>query len=206
MLLIYSLIRVHTSEKVFRPQRLQSLSSRRPYGEHKRFFTPLHLLTLYKAQIRPCLEYGSHLWRGASKYSLASLDTIQKRAIRLIDDSALTDSLDSLAHRRNVSALSLYYRYYHGMCSDELKSMIPPKACFARSTRFADSQHSFAVKLEKCPTTSFTNTFILMTSRNWNSLPASIFPSTYNLQTFKTRVHKNLRLHPLTWSTFPSIR
>ena len=94
----------------------------------KRFFTPLHLLTLYKAQIRPCLEYGSHLWRGASKYSLASLDTIQKRAIRLIDDSALTDSLDSLAHRRNVSAPSLYYRYYHGRCSDELKSVIPPKA------------------------------------------------------------------------------
>ena len=71
--------------------------------------TPLHLLTLYEAQIRPGLEYGSHLWRGASKYSHASLDTIQKRAIRLIDDSALTDSLDSLAHRRNVSALSLYY-------------------------------------------------------------------------------------------------
>ena len=64
----------------------------------KRFFTPLHLLTVYKAQIRPCLEYGSHLWRGASKYSLATLDTIQKRAIRLIDDSSLTDSL---AHRRN---------------------------------------------------------------------------------------------------------
>ena len=73
----------------------------------KRVFTPLHLLTLYKAQIRSCLEYGSHLWRGASKYSLASVDTIQKRAIRLINDSALTDSLDSLAHRRNVSALSL---------------------------------------------------------------------------------------------------
>ena len=94
----------------------------------KRFFTPLHLLTLYKARIRPCLEYGSHLWRGASKYSLATLDTIQKRAIRLIDDSSLTDSL---AHRRNVSALSLYYRYYHGRCSDELKSVIPHKACFA---------------------------------------------------------------------------
>ena len=163
-----------------------------------RFFSPLHLLTLYKAQIRPCLEYGSHLWRGASKYSLASLDKIHKRAIRLIDDSALTNSLDSLAHRRNVSALSLYYRYYHGRRSDELKSVIPPKACFARSTRFADSQRSFAVKLEKCRPTSFANTFVPMTSRNWNSLPASIFPSTYNLQTFKTRVHKHLRLHPLT--------
>ena len=95
------------------------------------------LLTLYKAQIRPCLEYGSHLWRGASKYSLATLDIIQKRAVRLIDDSALIDSHDLLAHRRNVSALSLFYRYYHGRCSDELKSLIPPKECFARSTRFA---------------------------------------------------------------------
>ena len=65
----------------------------------KRFFTLLHLLTLYKAQIRPYLKYGSHLWRGASKYSLATLDTIQKRAIRLIDDSSLTDFLGSLAHR-----------------------------------------------------------------------------------------------------------
>ena len=91
-------------------------------------FTPLQLLTLHKTQNRPCLEYGTHLCRGASKLSLASLDTIQKRAIRLIDDSALTDSLDALAHRRNVSALSLYYRYYHGGCSDELKSVIPPKA------------------------------------------------------------------------------
>ena len=164
----------------------------------KRFFTLLHLLTFYKAQIRPCLEYGSHLWRRASKYSLATLDTIQKQAIRLIDDSSLTDSLDSLAHRRNVSALSLYYRYYYGGCSYELKSVVSPNACFACSTRSADSQHSFAVKLEKCRTTSFANTFVPMTSRNWNSLPASIFPSTYNLQTLKTRVHKHLRLHPLT--------
>ena len=94
------------------------------------------------------------------------------------------------------------YIYYHGRCSDELKSIIPPKACFTRNTRFADSQHSFAVKFEKCRTSSFANTFVPMTSRNWNSLPASIFPSTYNLQTFKTRVHKHLRLNPLTWSTF----
>ena len=54
------------------------------------------------------LEYSSHLWRGASKYSLSTLYRIQNRAVRLIDDYALTDSLDSLAHRTNVSALSLF--------------------------------------------------------------------------------------------------
>ena len=105
-----------------------------------------------------------------------------------------------------LTLLQAAKRYHHGRCSDELKSIIPPKACFARSTRFADSQHYLAVKLEKCRTTSFANTFVPMTSRNWNSLPASIFPSTYNLQTFKTRGHKHLRLHPLTWSTSPSLQ
>ena len=83
----------------------------------RRYFIPSSLLTLFKAQIRPCLEYGSHLWRGASKHSLATLDAIQKRAIKLIGDPALINSLDSLAHRRTISALSLYYRYYHGVCS-----------------------------------------------------------------------------------------
>ena len=62
-----------------------------------------------------------------SKHSLASLDANQKRAIRLIDDPTLTASLDSLGHRRSLSALSLFYRYYHGMCSDDLKSVILPK-------------------------------------------------------------------------------
>ena len=62
----------------------------------RRFFTPTQLLTLYKAQFRPCLEYGSHLWRGAFKHSLAMLDAIQKRALTLIGDPALTDALNSL--------------------------------------------------------------------------------------------------------------
>ena len=59
--------------------------------------------------------------------------------------------------------------YYLGMCSDELESVIPPKAYFGSSTHFADSQHPFTVKSEKCWITSFANTFVAMTSRNWNS-------------------------------------
>ena len=54
-----------------------------------------------------------------------------------------------LAHRRTISALSLYYRYFHGVCSVELKSIIPPKAVFTRNTRFSNAQHPFAVKLDK---------------------------------------------------------
>ena len=73
----------------------------------RRYFTPSSLLTLYKDQIRPCLEYGTHLWRGASKHSLATLDTVQNRAIKVIGDPVITNSLDFLAPRRAVSALCL---------------------------------------------------------------------------------------------------
>ena len=57
----------------------------------RQFFTLLKLLILYKVQIRPCLGYGSNLWRGASKHFLATLDSIQKRTIKPNGDPALTN-------------------------------------------------------------------------------------------------------------------
>nr|CAH7756874.1 unnamed protein product [Callosobruchus chinensis] len=50
----------------------------------------IHLLTLYKAQIRPSLEYCSHIWGAAAPTTLSILDAVQRRAIRLICDAALT--------------------------------------------------------------------------------------------------------------------
>ena len=39
--------------------------------------------------------------------------------------------------------------------------------------------------------------FIPMSSRDWNSLPPTVFPATkYNLQSFKTRIHEYLQLRP----------
>nr|CAH7718516.1 unnamed protein product [Callosobruchus chinensis] len=48
--------------------------------------TPSNLLTLYKAQIRPSLEYCSHIWGAAAPATLSILDAVQRRAIRLIGD------------------------------------------------------------------------------------------------------------------------
>nr|CAH7723069.1 unnamed protein product [Callosobruchus chinensis] len=55
-----------------------------------------NLLTLYKAQIRPSLEYCSHIWGAAAPTTFYILDTVQRRAIRLIGDPALT------CHQRDV--------------------------------------------------------------------------------------------------------
>nr|CAI5851059.1 unnamed protein product [Callosobruchus analis] len=94
----------------------------------RKLYTPEQLFLLYKAQIRPSLEYCSHVWDCAPKYSLKLLDSIQNRAIRLIDAPNLTKDLHSLAHRRRVVGLSLFYRFYHGRCSSELAQIITPKS------------------------------------------------------------------------------
>jgi Reverse transcriptase (RNA-dependent DNA polymerase)/Endonuclease-reverse transcriptase len=158
----------------------------------RRYFSSEQLLTLYKSQVRPTLEYCSHIWGGAPKSTLRLLDIVQKRAIRLINNPNLTDSLQSLTHRRAVAALCIFYRYYHGRCSEELAALVPPPAVFHRTTRNTIIKHPYCVQLAKCRTDCFSNSFIPTTSRLWNSLPGKIFPEHYNLQLFKLRTHKFL--------------
>nr|CAH7742064.1 unnamed protein product [Callosobruchus chinensis] len=66
----------------------------------RKHFSPSNLLTLYKAQIRPTLEYCSHIWGAAAPTTLSMLGPVQGRAIRLIGDPALTCHLQPLFHRR----------------------------------------------------------------------------------------------------------
>jgi hypothetical protein len=94
----------------------------------KKYFSPSNLYTLYVSQIQPSLKYCSHVWGMAFPTTLSILDAIQRRAVRLINDPLLTQRLPSLAHRRAVGDLSLFYRYFYGFCSDELSSIVPPLA------------------------------------------------------------------------------
>nr|CAH7739359.1 unnamed protein product [Callosobruchus chinensis] len=67
------------------------------------YFSPSNLLTLYKAQIRPSLEYCSQIWGDAAPTTSSILDAVQRRAIRLIGDPALTCHLQPLSPRRAVA-------------------------------------------------------------------------------------------------------
>nr|CAH7738018.1 unnamed protein product [Callosobruchus chinensis] len=92
----------------------------------KKYFSPSNLLTLYKSQIRPSLEYCSHISEAAAPTTLSILDPVQRRAIRLDGDPALTCRLQPISHRRAVGDLSLFYRYSNGFCSSELTFTMPP--------------------------------------------------------------------------------
>nr|CAH7736706.1 unnamed protein product [Callosobruchus chinensis] len=82
------------------------------------------LLIIQPSQIRPSLEYCSHIWGAAATTTLSILDAVHRRAIRLIGDPALTCHLQPLSRQRAVGDLSLFYRYSNGYCSSELTSIL----------------------------------------------------------------------------------
>nr|CAH7734729.1 unnamed protein product [Callosobruchus chinensis] len=125
----------------------------------------------YKAQIRPSLEYCSHIWGAAAPTTLSIVDAVQRRAIRLIGEPALTCHLQPLSHLCAVGDLSRFYRYSNGFCSSELTSIIPPLSKPARCTRGTCSSHPKAVVLHTSRTERYNRTFVPRVSRAWNGLP-----------------------------------
>ena len=138
----------------------------------RQFFSPPQLLTLYRGLIRPCMEYASHVWGGSTHTAL--LDRVESKAFRLINSSPLTDCLQPLSHHRNVASLAIFYCYFHANCSSGLDSCMPTLLPLARCTRFSFS-HPYSVHLSNARVTQYSQSFITLSGKLWNSLPGSLF-------------------------------
>ena len=115
-------------------------------------------LYLYKSTIRPCMEYCCHVWAGAPSCYFDLLDKLQKWICRIFGPS-LGDSLEPLAHRRNVASLSLFYKYYFGRCSSEVVQLVPLPFSRGSSTRYSDRLHNFSAPIPKCYKDVYVNSF-----------------------------------------------
>ena len=118
------------------------------------------------------------------------LNKLQKRIWRTVGPS-LAASLEPLAHPRNVTGSSLFYRYYFGRCSLELAQLVPLLFSRGRSTRYSDRLHDFAVTIPRCYKDVYVNSFFPRTARRWNSLPIECFLLTYNLSGLKSRINRH---------------
>ena len=112
-----------------------------------KFLSPEVALYLYKSTIRPCMEYCCHVWAGDLSCYLRLLGKLEKRLCRTVGPSLAT-SLEPLA-LRNMSSLSLFYRYYFGGCSSELAQLVPLPFSRGRSTRYSDRLYDFSVTIPR---------------------------------------------------------
>ena len=156
-----------------------------------KFLSPDVALYFYKCTMRLCMEYYCHVWAGAPSCYLDLLDKLQKRISRILGLS-LADSLEPLAHLRNVASLSLFYRYYFGRCSSELAQLVPLSFSRGRSTCYSDRLHDFSVTIARCYKDFYVNSFFPCMAKLWNSLPIECLPLTYDLSGFKSRINRHL--------------
>lgn len=161
----------------------------------KKYLSKSNIILMYKAFIRPILEYNSHLWAGAPPSSRIIIDRIQRRALKIANSD---EELDSLDHRRTVGAVVLFYRYYNGRCSDEISSIMPRAIDFDPRLRSTSHRNRFSVCIDLSRTDRFRNSFIQRTSRLWNLLPDNVFPAVYNVYLFKQNVNVYFKANPLS--------
>ena len=166
--------------------------------------SPAAFLTVYKAFVRPVLEYASLCWMGAAETHLQKLDAVQDAALALLDPAAAADllPLDSLEHRRQVGALTYLYKLRCWNPPARLRALVPaPQLCPDGRTRAAArARHLWhAGKLEHAlPRLSpayLTRAFPYGVLEQWNALPARLFADGFQLkhvQSFKVAVHRDL--------------
>nr|CAH7762513.1 unnamed protein product [Callosobruchus chinensis] len=143
--------------------------------------------------MRPSLEHCSHNYLGnCCLYCLVYIGAVQKTAVQLIGDPALTYHLQPLSQRRAVGDLSLFYRYSNGFCSSELTSIIPSLSKPARCTCGTSSSYPKAVVLHISRTERYDRTFVLRVSRAWNGLPCDVLVEPASVGLFTSRVNKLL--------------
>ena len=142
----------------------------------------------------------SHVWNTVVMSRLVPLvgtwyflDMLQKQIWRTIGP-LLAASLEPLAHRQNVTSLSLFYRCYFGRYALQnwlnwfhflflegglLVILIDRVICLPPF-------------LDVCYKDVCVNSFFLRTARLWNSLPIECFPLSYDLSGFKSRINRHL--------------
>ena len=147
---------------------------------------------LYKALVRPILEYGHAVWQPQHKNLCSDLEAVQRRATKLL--AHLRDKpyperlrvlqLPTLEHRRQRGDLIEVYKYLNGVYKVDSPGLqlADPGTMDLRGN---------ARKLQKIRTglAVRSNFFANRVVNNWNELPDSVVTSP-TLNTFKSRLDK----------------
>ena len=136
-----------------------------------KFLSPEAALYLYKSTIRPCMEYYCHVWTVGT---------------------SLAASLEPLAHRRNVTSLSLFYRYYFGKCYSELTQLLLLPFSRGRFIRYSDRLDDISVTIPRYYKDVYVNSFFPRTARLWNFLHIECISLIYDLSGLNSRTERHL--------------
>lgn len=175
-----------------------------------RFLTSEARLVVYKGFVRPVLEYACLVWMGAAPVHLSRLDSVQRRALKVVGSQVVTESLE---FRRTISALCYLFKLQCLSGPPQLLRMVPPRAHFHPSecprTRLqlaVCDRHAVQLRnvLPACTPNSVLRSFPHNVIDLWNELPPAIMPNPLvmkNLQSFKSATARYLKKSRWLWAT-----
>ena len=148
--------------------------------------------TLFKAMVRPLLEYGNAIWGPHFKTDVKSIESIQRRATRMIPelrdmsygDRLKTLKLPSLIYRRRRGDMIQMFKIMKGLVRMETQDLFTPIE--NSKTR----GHSSRVRKGKAVITQRRSSFSQRVINDWNSLPADVIDAP-TLNAFKNRLDEH---------------
>ena len=158
-------------------------------------------LLLYKALVRPHLEYCSCIWNPFLKYNIDAVERVQRRATKMVPnlrELSYTDrleklNLETLDYRRRRADLLEAYRIINGIhevdqtCSC---SRCPQKQMFTPALQTSTRGHSKKLQIQEA-TGIRKHSFSARVSKPWNSLSQKAISAT-SVNAFKNHLAKEL--------------
>ena len=171
----------HCSEMVSKANRI--LGTVRRTFQH---IDAVMMVQLYKSLIRPYLEYGVDVWSPSSKKNINMIESIQRRATKMIPEISNKSyserlqilKLPSLVYRRNRGDMIQVYKYVNNIWDVHDDTFLKP----TEETRTRG--HKNKLYKDKWKTTIRGNFFSNRITNLWNSLPESVIDAE-SVQEFK---------------------
>ena len=157
-----------------------------------KFLSPEVALYLYKATIRPCMEYCCHVCAGAPDATWKRLINYKNRYAGLLVLHLLPVLNPWLIVEMQPAKVFSVGINYFGRCSSELVQLVPLPFSWGRSTRCSDKLHDVSITIPRSYKDIYSNSFFPGTSRVWNSLPRECFHLTYGLNGLKSGISRHL--------------
>jgi ribonuclease P/MRP protein subunit RPP40 len=173
------------------------LKANRLLGLLKRCFGHMDKMTLtklYKAIVRPHLEYANIVWHPKFKKDVENLEKVQHRFTRFFpglrsltyEERLRHLQLPSLVYRRLRGDAIEAYKYLHNMHNAGCSTF------FVKADQCGIKTRGHSCKLQKfsCRTRLRSNFYAVRTVNRWNSLPEEIVNAP-SVNAFKNRLDKH---------------
>ena len=166
-----------------------------------RYMDEQMFLLLYKALVRPHLEFSSCIWSPSLKYNIDAVERVQRRATKMIPalkDLSYTErlkslNLETLEYRRKRADLLETYRIMnniHDLDNSCHCSNCPEKVMFQKTLSSTTRGHSMKLQIQEA-TGIRKSFFSTRVTPLWNKLSEKTI-SSKTINTFKTNLSKEL--------------